>query len=171
MYRVRQILIGLILECMAFIMLPGSVIDSYASEPDEQKMEQDTYYLHENSNVDTIHALTQGALPCIGEARILVFYVDFKNGAENWPYTVEEVENMFFSEKGKNDATIAYSEEDSLRSVYYRSSYGKVDITGEVYEYETQYDTSYYTGLPMVLDEVIGTAYQLLFNQTKLIVL
>ncbi len=158
MYRMRRFLIGFIFCIMEFVMLHGSVIYSHASEPTGQQTEQEeesTYYLHENSNVDTIHALTKGALPCIGEARILVFYVDFKNGAENWPYTVEAVESMFFSEKGKTDASIAYSEEDSLRSVYYRSSYGKVDITGDVYEYETKYDTSYYADIPMVLDEVI----------------
>ncbi len=116
---------------------------------------QTQYYLHPESNVDTIHATTVGALPCIGEARVLVFYTDFLNGAENWTKSKEEVEQMFFSEEGKTDASLAYSEKDSLRSYYYRSSYGKVDITGTVYEYQTKQDVSCYTELSMVLDEII----------------
>lgn len=113
------------------------------------------YYLSENSNVDTIHATTVGALPCIGEAKIIVFYTDFKGGDTNWTKSPEEVENMFFSEVGKNDPSVAYTSEDSLRSYYYRSSYGKVDITGSVFEYQTQNHTSYYTSLDIVLDEII----------------
>ena len=116
------------------------------------------YYLSENSNVDTIHATTVGALPCIGEAKIIVFYTDFKGGDTNWTKSPEEVENMFFSEVGKNDPSVAYTSEDSLRSYYYRSSYGKVDITGSVFEYQTQNHTSYYTSLDIVLDEIIEYA-------------
>ena len=100
-------------------------------------------YMGVNSNVNTIRATTVGALPCIGEAKILVFYTDFLNGAPNWKKTKEEVEDMFFSEEGKTNASLAYSNSDSLRSFYYRSSYGKVDITGTVFEYQTQQDTSY----------------------------
>jgi len=113
-------------------------------------------YLHKDSNVDTINAITAGAMPCIGEAKVLVFYVDFKNGETNWTKSVQEVEDMFFSEEGKYDSTLAYSEKDSLRSYYYRSSYGKVDITGDVYEYETKYDTTYYTYPKLVLDEIFS---------------
>ena len=115
----------------------------------------DSYYLSENSNVDTIRATTVGALPCIGEAKILVFYVDFKGGDTNWTKSKAQVEDMFFSETGKTDPSVAYSEADSLRSYYYRSSYGKVDITGTVIEYQTQNDTSYYDSFDSVLTEVI----------------
>lgn len=113
------------------------------------------YYLSENSNVDTIHATTVGAMPCIGEAKILVFYTDFGNEEINLTKTKEEVEDLFFSEKGKIDSSLAYSEEDSLRSYYYRSSYGKLDITGSVFEYQAKNDITYYENLYMVLDEII----------------
>ena len=114
-----------------------------------------SYYLSENSNVDTIHATTVGAMPCIGEAKILVFYTDFGGEAVNLTKTKEEVEDLFFSEKGKTDPSLAYSEEDSLRSYYYRSSYGKLDITGSVFEYQAKNDINYYENLYMVLDEII----------------
>jgi hypothetical protein len=84
-------------------------------------------YMGVDSNVNTIRATTVGALPCVGEAKILVFYTDFLNGAENWTRTKEEVEEMFFSEEGKTDLSLAYSNKDSLRSFYYRSSYGKIE--------------------------------------------
>ncbi len=121
-----------------------------------ERRNQSVAYMGENSNVNTLCATTLGALPCIGEAKILVFYTDFLNGSENWTASKYEVENLFFSEAGKTDASLAYTEQDSLRSYYYRSSYGKLDITGTVYEYQTQKDTSHYTSLSVVLDEIIA---------------
>ena len=146
---------SIILLALLLIALTFSVSTSFADETETISESSSTYYLHENSNVDTIHATTVGAMPCIGEARIIVFYVDFLNGSPNWTKTVEEVNDMFFSETAKNDSSLAYSESDSLRSYYYRSSYGKVDITGTVYEYQTAHDTSYYTDANMALGEVI----------------
>lgn len=120
-------------------------------------------YMGVNSNVNTIRATTVGALPCIGDVKVLVFYTDFLNGSTNWTRTKEEVEEFFFSEDGKKDPSLAYSNDDSLRSFYYRSSYGKVDITGTVYEYQTKHDTSYYTKTQMALDEIIEH-YKVLIN-------
>jgi len=107
--------------------------------------------------VDTIHATVKGALPCIGKPKILVFYTTFTGGDPKWSKTIEELEDFFFSPELKytTDSSLAYSKADSLRSYYYRSSYGKVDIQGDVFEYQTKYDTSHYTDLNMVLDEII----------------
>ena len=99
--------------------------------------------------VDTIGAIAPGQLPCIGSPKVLVFCVTFPNGelsagGHHITLTTEEVESWFFSPALKNsqDSSKAYTEEDSVRSYYYRSSYGKVDITGTVYEYTAQKDAS-----------------------------
>ena len=143
------VLIGVMLVacCLGVSGLPTT---AGQSTEDETK----PYYLSANSNVDTIHATTVGALPCIGQAKILVFYVDFQTGKEEGAKTREQVEELFFSETAKHDPTLAYSEQDSVRSYYYRSSYGKVDITGSVYEYQSQ-KTSYDDAVPL-LNEIIA---------------
>ena len=127
------VLIGVMLVacCLGVSGLPTTAGQSTENETKP-------YYLSANSNVDTIHATTVGALPCIGQAKILVFYVDFQTGKEEGAKTREQVEELFFSETAKHDPTLAYSEQDSVRSYYHRSSYGKVDITGSVYEYQSQ---------------------------------
>lgn len=114
------------------------------------------YYLSENSNVDTIHATTVGAMPCIGEAKIVVFYVDFKDGERLWAKTKEEVEKLFFSEEAKNDPSLAYTDKDSIRSYYYRSSYGKVDITGSVFEYHAKESIAYYEDESVLYNEIVA---------------
>lgn len=85
MYKIRQLL-NCVLFCISvFAMLWGHTICSYASETSNEEAEltvENSYYLHENSNVDTIHAVTEGALPCIGEAKILVFLWILKMGIQ-----------------------------------------------------------------------------------------
>ena len=144
-----------LLLVVTFLLIASAVLSSLSVSAEEPSDIGGSYYLSENSNVDTIHATTVGAMPCIGDANVLVFYVDFKDGDPNWTKSKEEVEDMFFSENGKTDPSVAYSDNDSLRSYYYRSSYGKLDIDGTVIEYQTKNPTSYYTGVEMVADEII----------------
>ena len=160
MKKIFQKAVVAVLVFMGFILSSSIAVFASVSANGKQAISSQSNtalvpYMGVNSNVNTIHATTVGAMPCVGEAKILVFYTDFLNGASNWSKTKEEVENMFFSEEGKTDASLAYSDSDSLRSFYYRSSYGKVDITGRVFEYQTQKDTSYYTSTSTVLDEII----------------
>ena len=151
MKRTKYILLFTLVLLMLSAMLPSFLAS--ATTPNDTP----SYYLSENSNVDTMHAITLGAMPCIGEAKILVFYVDFEDGLPLWTNTKEEVEDLFFSEEAKNDSSLAYSEKDSLRSYYYRSSYGKVDITGSVFEYQAQEPSIYYRNNDEALyDEIIA---------------
>lgn len=111
--------------------------------------------------VDTIGAIAPGQMPCIGNPKVLVFCVTFpggkvSEGIHHISLSTEEVENWFFSPELKacQDSSKTYSENDSIRSYFYRSSYGKVDITGDVYEYTAQNDASYYTDDNLLFDEV-----------------
>ncbi len=147
--RIRNFIIGIGLSA---ILALSPALSCLAAGTEETT---GNYHLHKDSNVDTIHATTQGALPCVGDAKILVFYTDFKSGEENLTASKEDVEKLFFAEEGKTDSTLAYKTGDSLRSYYYRSSYGKVDISGAVYEYQTENAASYYTSYDALLDEII----------------
>jgi len=144
-----------LLLVVTFLLIASAVLSSLSVSAAEPSDIGGSYYLSENSNVDTLHATTVGAMPCIGEAKIIVFYVDFGEDKEIEDPTTEELENMLFSEKAKNDPSLAYTEEDSLRSFYYRSSKGKLDITGSVFEYTVKNEVSYYERSEDVLDEVI----------------
>lgn len=113
--------------------------------------------------VDTINAIAPGQMPCIGNPKVLVFCVTFpggnlSEGINHISLTTEEVKEWFFSPvlKYSQDSLEAYSEEDSVRSYFYRSSYGKVDITGDVFEYTAQHDASYYTDYRLLCAELFA---------------
>ncbi len=108
---------------------------------------------NENMTLDANGTIEQGAMPCIGDANVLVFYTTFLGGEQNMTESPEEIEEIFFGEN------------DSLRTYYQKSSYGKVNISGDVYEYTTKYDSTCYDGIlqdgttllsfAMVVDEII----------------
>ena len=88
-----------------------------------------------NITLDANGTIEQGAMPCIGDANVLVFYTTFAGGEQNMTETPEEIEEIFFGENN-----------NSLRTYYEKSSYGKVNIIGDVYEYTTKYDSTCYDG-------------------------
>ena len=100
------------------------------------------YALADNT-LETYNALGIGAMPCQGTAKVIVFRVIFaEDGKQSdgnvieWTNTyigdVREAERLFFDPTLKNvvDSPKTYSHDyDSLRSFYYRSSYGKLDYS------------------------------------------
>lgn len=152
-----------IFRIFVFILLCFCLaLTAFATE--KAQGEKGSYYLAEGSNVDTIHAMAKGTLPCIGDAKIVVFYVDFIDGETNWTKTKEEIEYLFFSDYAKNDSSLAFSDKDSVRSFYYRSSYGKVDITGDVFEYQAKESATYYYKNDISLCKEIINHYKNLIN-------
>ena len=162
----KRILVTLLIA-MATILVSSSSIVASAEENSEQATNADAEvftsvsYMGDKSNVNTINATNEGNLPCIGNARVLVFYTDFNvvetpNSTWGWSETKDEVHDMFFSVEGKNNDSLAYTDSDSLRSYYYRSSYGKLDITGDVFEYQVQNEVSYYNSMYKVLNEILA---------------
>ena len=157
MKRAKRILLLTLALIMIGVTLPSLLVFATSAS------DTPSYYLSENSNVDKINAITRGAMPTIGKAKILVFYVDFEDGEPLWTSTKEEVERLFFSEEAKNDHSLAYSEKDSVRSYYYRSSYGKLDISGSVFEYKAQNSVDYYSDEILLYNEIVAY-YQDLIN-------
>lgn len=82
----------------------------------------------------------KSSFPSAGNPRLLVFLVDFPDCPHTKDQTVQEVESKMF---GIGDPSLYPYE--SLSEYYYRSSYGKLNITGEVLGwYTAKNKRSYY---------------------------
>ncbi len=92
----------------------------------------------------------EGGMPLEGDADIAVFLVEFQDVRHNTANTPEKMENLFFGE------------EDSLTEYYQNASYGKVNITGDVYGWITldqnreEYE-NYFAITGMILSEILET--------------
>jgi len=85
----------------------------------------------------TYSAAGYGSMPCIGNPKIIVFLILFPGESiTDFTYSLADVEDFFFGESGKSNPT---HQLDSMRSYYWRSSYGKLDVTGTVIPYTTKY--------------------------------
>ena len=85
---------------------------------------------------------TEG-MPTTGNVKSLVFLIDFPD-MKNDGTTPEDVETMLFSEEDKEASDYPY---ESLRAYYQRSSYGKLNISGEVYGWlRMKHNREYYNG-------------------------
>ncbi len=143
----RMILILWVFVCFGVLgdmQIFASTVETEAES--EFKAEYESVKARMFSNIQDFGALTPGALPCVGSPKILVFYTTFVGGNQNWTLSKEEVESFFL------DRTPGV---ESLSNYYYTSSYGKVEIVGDVYEYTTQYDTGHYNDVGQVMDEII----------------
>lgn len=74
-----------------------------------------------------------GGMPTTGDVKSLVFLVDFPD-MPNDGTSPEDVKNMLFSEEDTESPEYPY---ESLSAYYKRSSYGKLNISGEVYGWLT----------------------------------
>ena len=86
---------------------------------------------------------TRGTMPKTGEARLLALRVSFPGDSEHEPMgfaegdSLEALQNLIEGDMG----TFPY---ESLSAYYRRSSYGKLHITGEAFDYEAQHPRSFY---------------------------
>ena len=80
-------------------------------------------------------------MPSEGEARVLLFRVDFPDMTFEEGDTEEALENIAFGENAASYTAYPY---ESLRKYYERSSYGKLHISGDTRSYTAQHERSYY---------------------------
>jgi M6 family metalloprotease-like protein len=135
---------------------------------------------------DETYGLRTGTLPCVGKPRVVVFVIDFldDNNTDNegnaFRYSASDIEKHFFDDSMMNKPFVKGADYTpylgygfySMRDFFYRSSYGKLDITGEVFTYTTEkprkeyfpYDhdqypqSSVYNAGDEIVDEVIKYA-------------
>jgi len=86
----------------------------------------------------TYSAAGYGTMPCVGNPKIIVVLISFPDdNTGSFINSDLDIEDFFFEDSGKSNPT---HQLDSLRGFYYRSSYGKLDITGTIIKYTAQYN-------------------------------
>lgn len=89
----------------------------------------------------------------VGDAKVLVLYVDFTDMTFEESDTADALQALF---SGTSPAGYPY---ESLTAYYERSSYGKLSITaGDVYTYHATHERDYYTNNILALYEEALTA-------------
>ena len=114
---------------VCLLLVAAMTLQAFATGHDTVSMPEEVKTLDTfipGSNVDKYGTATLGAMPCVGNAKVLVFYTTFGNAeVPSYGTKASQIKELFFGYK------------NSLRSYYQTSSYGKLDITGTVYEYTT----------------------------------
>ena len=130
------------------------ILDSYNSSNEEEDY---VYPEIDINNVNTVTDLYSGLMPSTGNAKVLVLMIEFPDYAHKAKHTKEYVQNIFFGD-GSTD--------ESLASYYKKSSYNKLNISGEVVgwymanerssSYERKYDEH---ASDMILKEALEYYY------------
>ena len=112
-----------------------------------------------------IFGLYENTMPTVGTPGIVVFVVDFPDDdTDAMNYSVSDIERFFFDLSRINEPVefnLPVGKEMwsvdffSMRDYFYRSSYGKLDITGTVIHYVTKNLKSAYTQWNYLIDEVL----------------
>ena len=99
-----------------------------------------------NNSFPNFDGTLKASMPSVGKAKPLVILVDFPDFHRPRHVTAQNVERALFS----------LDELDSLSSFYYISSYGKLNIEGEVYGwYRTKYERPSYDSDSEIMSEAI----------------
>ena len=106
------------------------------------------------------------SMPVVGTPRVVVFVIDFlDNDPDEFIFSVSDIEKQFFDMSRINEPVEYHPADDvwvidyySVRDFFYRSSYGKLDITGDVIHYITQKPDNEYENWFDLMDEVMEIA-------------
>jgi len=104
---------------------------------------------------DGTYGLYPRALPCIGLPKVVVFVISFPDDG-SFTVTVPEIEKSFFD--NVEQPGVPWFQQDSLRKFYLRSSYGKLDISGDVFPYTAIKNCNEYTNVQELANEVMEHA-------------
>jgi M6 family metalloprotease-like protein len=112
------------------------------------------------------YGLFESTMPVVGTPRMVVFVIDFlDDDPDDFIFSVSDIERHFF-DLSRIDEPVEFHLTDrylnpgyySMRDFFYRSSYGKLDITGDVIHYITQKPDSEYESWFDLMDEVLNVA-------------
>ncbi|MCL2426998.1 MAG: hypothetical protein FWD05_11760 [Oscillospiraceae bacterium] len=142
-------------------IVPNSLIHRIVMEDNESGFAR---YFAGNEHTFGLYA---HSMPTVGTPHIAVFVVDFPNDPP-MRYSVYDIEQQFFDNSRVNEPVIFqpphYADEGfnisfySMRDFFYRSSYGKLDITGDMFTYTMQRNSDDYADWTELLDEVMTFA-------------
>lgn len=101
------------------------------------------------------YGLFNGALPCIGSPRIVVLVIDFKDDdIGSFDASVSDIEESFFNADEHPSNPLW----QSLSKFYSRSSYGQLDISGDVFHCVTTKNKAEYANITSLLNDVMEIA-------------
>lgn len=86
-------------------------------------------------------------LPCVGETKILLFVVDFPDCTRSESLTAEAIHERTF---GPEDRSSDAYPLESISAFYSRSSYGRLQMQGDVYIYSAKESINNYVNHPIV---------------------
>lgn len=110
------------------------IIDEYTKEEYDY-----TYPDFDYSSISTLSDIYKGAMPSTGNVKALVLLIEFPDQTHKSVYSKEYMENVLFGTKSS-------SSYPSISDFYRSSSYGKLEITGDVYGwYTTENKSNYYS--------------------------
>lgn len=107
--------------------------------------------------------LLQGAMPCLGNAHVLVINVVLDN-VDNY-LTTDEIDDLLFGDTYSNGSSIR---NENLTDYYESVSYGKMHLTGEVVEYNcSTFAENDLELLSSILDDVLSSREDEQFDQNQ----
>ncbi len=83
----------------------------------------------------------KASLPSQGDAKLVIFYVDFPDCKYTTDLSAEQIQEIAFGEADTSDSNYPF---DSMRAFYERSSKGTMHLDGQVFRYTTKENRSAY---------------------------
>ena len=83
----------------------------------------------------------KASLPSQGDAKLVIFYVDFPDCKYTTDLSAEQIQEIAFGEEDTSDSNYPF---DSMRAFYERSSKGTMHLDGQVFRYTTKENRSAY---------------------------
>ena len=97
----------------------------------------------ELSALSSVPSNWKSGMPSVGTAKVVGLRIAFPDYSFDEDDTLEAMDAMINASAESGAATFPY---ESLHAYYQRASYGKLDISGTVYDYTAQHPRDYYTG-------------------------
>ena len=101
----------------------------------------DPIYGEETDFIDPPIYDLYGSLPSQGDAKLLIFYVDFPDCKYDYEPSMEQVEKIAFGDEDPKNNNYPF---ESMKAFYKRSSKGVMKLDGKAYRYTTKNSKSYY---------------------------
>lgn len=112
-------------------------------EPTSEETTEPTSDPVENTNFITAPISKIGtSLPSQGEARLVIFYVDFPDCQYDYSPTAEEIQKIAFGDEDTSNENYPF---DSMTAFYSRSSKGSMHLSGQAFRYTAKENISVYS--------------------------
>lgn len=99
----------------------------------------------------------KASLPSQGDAKLVIFYVDFPDCKYTVDFTADEIQNIAFGSADSSNSNYPF---ESMSAFYNRSSKGEMKLDGQVFRYTTKENQSAYNTDKVKLAEECYDAFK-----------